>query len=292
MIRNHILIIGAMKSGTTTLFDQLAADPRIAGATPKEPGFLAFEEVFAQGWDWYDALHGFEAGTHAYALDGSTDYAKHPFVTDVQRRMASAPERRFKLIYVLRDPLARLESHARHTQLYKMEVGRFVSPRPDHSLEAGLSPVNLAVSDYAAQLDQWAEAHARGDLFVTTTDRLAADGPGLMAELSGFLGLDNLRWREDAARANGADAQTEENPALVAAGRVAPLRAVAKAILPRGAREAIKRGASRRMVAEGRFRLTEAEAEALRARYAPMLDRLAAEYGVAVPEEWRAPRGA
>ena len=287
MIRDHILIIGAMKSGTTTLFDQLAADPRIAGAQPKEAGFLAFEEVFAQGWDWYDALHGFEPDTHAYALDGSTDYTKHPFATEVRRRMATAPERRFKLIYVLRDPLDRLESHARHTQLYKMEVGRFVSPRRDHSLDAGISPVNLAVSDYAAQLDQWSEEHARGDLFVTTTERLARDGAGLMAELAGFLSLEGLRWREDAAHANSADAQREENPALVAAARLAPLRAAVKAVLPRAARDAIKRGASRPMVAEGRFRLTPEEKAKLRARYAPMLNRLESEYGVAVPQSWR-----
>ena len=48
---SYILIIGAMKSGTTSLFATLAQHPQIAPAHPKEPGFFAFEDVNAQGLD-------------------------------------------------------------------------------------------------------------------------------------------------------------------------------------------------------------------------------------------------
>ena len=43
-IKEYILIIGAMKCGTTTLFDLLAQHPQIAPCKPKEPGFFAFED--------------------------------------------------------------------------------------------------------------------------------------------------------------------------------------------------------------------------------------------------------
>ena len=56
MIRDYILIIGAMKSGTTTLYDLLAAHPAIVGARVKEPGFFAFEDSWAEGFSYYEGL--------------------------------------------------------------------------------------------------------------------------------------------------------------------------------------------------------------------------------------------
>jgi hypothetical protein len=124
MIPETILIIGSMKSGTTTLFDLLARHPAIAPARNKEPGFFAFEEVFALGFGWYDALFAFDPARHRYGLEGSTDYTKHPFCTGVAERLIASAPRRFRLIYLMRHPLRRIESHARHAQLTRREVGR------------------------------------------------------------------------------------------------------------------------------------------------------------------------
>ena len=76
MIENFAIIIGAMKAGTTTLFDHLAAHPAIAPASPKEPGFFAFEEKFDAGLASYEALFDFDAESHKWALEASTDYTK------------------------------------------------------------------------------------------------------------------------------------------------------------------------------------------------------------------------
>ena len=43
-MERYALIIGAMKAGTTTLFDHLAAHPAVAPSHPKEPGFFAFDD--------------------------------------------------------------------------------------------------------------------------------------------------------------------------------------------------------------------------------------------------------
>lgn len=291
MIEDYILIIGAMKSGTTTLFDQLARDPRIAGARPKEPGFFAFEEVHSMGWDWYESLFGFEPGQHRFALDGSTDYTKAPFVTGVAERLeaARAQGRRFKLIYVCREPVSRLMSHARHTQTTGKEVGQFVSPRERHDLDAedGLSPVNLAVSDYASQLAPYSAFTERGALFVTTTEAMAADGRTLMSELGDFLGLEGLRWHDDKARSNTKNDKRETGPLMAALSGIAPLRAGAKAILPKAAREAIKAGAQKPKLVAGRFDPTAAERDALAARYTATIAKLEQEWGLTIPPSWR-----
>lgn len=295
MITDFILIIGAMKSGTTTLFDQLARDPRIAGALPKEPGFFAFEEVRSMGWDWYEGLFGFEAGQHAYALEGSTDYAKVPFVTGVPERLeaARAEGRRFRLIYVMREPVSRLLSHARHTQATGKEVGQFASPRERHDLDApgGLSPVNLAVSDYASQLAPYAAFAERGELYCTTTDAMAADGQEVMDALSAFLGLDGLCWHEGAERSNTKADKTRPSRILEAATQNSAVTDLAKAVLPKGVREAIKERAREPIETDGRFQPTDEERAALRACYAASLDALASEHDVDVPPVWRTGTG-
>ena len=50
--RPEFLIIGAMKSGTTTLQVQLASQPGIFMTTPKEPNFFSDDDVFARGMAW------------------------------------------------------------------------------------------------------------------------------------------------------------------------------------------------------------------------------------------------
>ena len=52
----HFLVIGAMKSATSTLHNQLAAQPGIFMSTPKEPNFFSDDTVYAQGLAWYHGL--------------------------------------------------------------------------------------------------------------------------------------------------------------------------------------------------------------------------------------------
>ena len=290
MIRDFILIIGAMKSGTTTLFDQLALDPRIACATPKEPGFFAFEEVRSMGWAWYEDLFSFDPARHAYALEGSTDYTKAPFVTGVADRLeaARAEGRRFKLIYVVREPVSRLLSHARHVQAVGKEVGQFRSPRGRHDLDApdGLSPVNIATSRYADQLEPYAAFADRDELFVTTTDAMARDGQGVMDGLSAFLDLPKLAWSSEAGRANTKEDKVENAPLVEAATRTPWLVAAAKAALPASSRERIKAIGRRPVETPGRFEATTEEEATLRESYAGQLRALSDRHGVLVPSDW------
>ena len=54
MKKNFALIIGAMKSGTTSLFYYLTEHPEIAEAKDKEPHFFADDDKFAKGMDNYN----------------------------------------------------------------------------------------------------------------------------------------------------------------------------------------------------------------------------------------------
>ncbi|MDJ0630900.1 MAG: sulfotransferase domain-containing protein [Rhodobacter sp.] len=277
----YIIIIGAMKSGTTTLFDVLARHPAIAPASYKEPGFFAFDDVWAQGFDWFDTLFDFDPARHRYRLEASTDYTKAPFVTGVWDRMTARPDVDLKLLYIVRDPLKRLESHARHTERNRREIGRQVSPRPSHSFDAGISPVSLAISAYASQLDQYAEARAQGRLHVLTLEALQADPDAALAPVWAFLGLDPLALEGTLQASNAAGSQTRVHPLWAALTGIRPLLAAGKAVLPGGLRQALRQRFRKRAVeVTGRFRLDPAETAFLEDFYKADHDRLRTDYGV------------
>ena len=280
-MRRYIVIIGAMKSGTTTLYDTLARHPEISPAWYKEPGFFAFDEVWDKGFDWFDTLFDFDPARHAYRMEASTDYTKAPFVTGVWERMTARDDVEVKLIYIMRHPLRRLESHAKHTERHKREIGREVSPQPCHSLDAGLSPVSLATSAYASQLDHFEEARAAGNLHCLTLEALREDPETTMGAVWDFLGLEPLELGEKIEASNAAQDQTRVNPLWRKLTSVKPLLAIGKSVLPTGLRTLLRdRFRQEKARVEGRFKLNEGETALLETLYRDDLARLRKVYKV------------
>ena len=54
--RPDFIVIGAMKSATTTLHEQLARQPGVIMSRPKEPNFFSDDRIYARGWGWYSSL--------------------------------------------------------------------------------------------------------------------------------------------------------------------------------------------------------------------------------------------
>ena len=286
-MRRYVIIIGAMKSGTTTLFDLLAKHPAIAPASGKEPGFFAFDEVWAQGFEWFDTLFDFDPAVHRYRMEASTDYTKEPFVSGVWDRMTANKDVEVKLIYIMRHPFRRLESHANHTQRKRKEVGTSVSPRPDHALDAGFSQVSLAISAYAMQLDAFEPAWAAGNLHCLTLEALKDDPKAALDGICAFLGLDAPEHLpETLAAQNASTGRTRLNPSWGRLTRLGPPVALAKALLPTSLRKRVKAGFREDVVAEGRFRLSAAEETLLECLYRDDLARLRDTYGIDTKTHW------
>ena len=280
MIRDYVIIIGSMKSGSTTLFAQLDAHPKIAGARVKEPGFFAFEEVHSMGWDWYEDLFPWEQGTSQYALEASTDYTKYPFASGVTERFqaAEADGKRLRFIYIMRNPVDRLVSHARHTAFKKKEVGRSVSPRRDHSLDAGYSPVNLACSDYASQLEHYRPWFDRGDLHLVTLEQLVADGAGTMSAIGDFLDLPDLGFTAERAVENAMGNRRQADPLWEQMSAIGGLKQVVKTLVPEGSRKKLKKSLQKPVEIEGRFKLTADERAELNEKFSPQVRLLQDRY--------------
>ena len=106
------IIIGAMKSATSTLYDQLVSQPGIFMTVPKEPNFFSDDEQYTKGLDWYKSLYS-EAAEGDILGEASTHYTKLPTYPETIERIKQAGLKP-RLIYVMRHPVDRLISHYMH----------------------------------------------------------------------------------------------------------------------------------------------------------------------------------
>lgn len=148
--RPNFLIVGAMKSGTTTLYADLSAAPTIFIPEQKEPEILYRARSPAQALALYqkyfrDAKEGQVLG------EATTTYTMLPEFPSIASFAADALGRDIKIFYVFRDPLKRALSHVFHD----LTVGRIAH---DEVCTALLDhPRYLNVSDYTRQILPWIE---------------------------------------------------------------------------------------------------------------------------------------
>ncbi len=173
------IVIGAMKSATTTLHEQLARQPGIFMSRPKEPNFFSDDEVFARGFDWYASL--FEAAPEGSIRgESSTHYTKRPNFPDTVERLASALPG-IKLIYVMRHPIERLLSHYGH------EV---TNGRTNLGLRQAIEAVPELVdySRYAMQLEPYLSAFGPANILPVFFRRIANQPQAELERICRFLG--------------------------------------------------------------------------------------------------------
>ena len=110
--RPDFIVIGAMKSATTTLHEQLARQPGFFMSRPKEPNFFSDDSIYARVELVLVAVSG-RPSTQDLRGESSTHYTKLPdYPRTVERMVRDLP--RLKLIYVMRHPIDRLMSQYVH----------------------------------------------------------------------------------------------------------------------------------------------------------------------------------
>ncbi|MDF1563929.1 MAG: sulfotransferase [Deltaproteobacteria bacterium] len=176
------LIIGAMKSATTSLFRDLGYSPAVFLPEDKEPNSLTSEAVLSgEGRRAYEALF---SGATAGQLCGeaSTAYTKRPEIDGVAGRAHALLGPELKLIYLVRDPVERIISHHHH------DVARGVAS-PDIDAEVRRQPRYLDISRYAYQLEPWIETFGRDHLLILRFEDFTARRREVVDEVCRFLGL-------------------------------------------------------------------------------------------------------
>jgi hypothetical protein len=173
------VVIGAGKSGTTTLHRWLAAQPDVFQASVKEPRF--FSQHWDNGLDWYADLFA-GAAPDELAGEASTNYTDPRYDEVVAFRMAEIlPNAR--LVYLVRHPIERLRSQ------YRYHLRRAVVSAPLR--EAVREPHNLYLgrSLYATRLQPFITRFAREQLLVVRFEDLVGDNATAWNRILHHLGL-------------------------------------------------------------------------------------------------------
>ena len=175
------VIVGAMKSATTSLYSWLRDQPDVFMAHPKETNFFSRAKDWGRGIQWYEAQF---AGALPGQLKGeaSVDYSSPERSTVAAQRMSSIVPYA-KLVYVIRHPIDRLRSHYRH------EVQRGRERRS--LIEALEEPDNPYVGNslYYRCLLPYVERFPRDQILVVRFDDLIRDGDQGWRNVLAFLGL-------------------------------------------------------------------------------------------------------
>lgn len=226
------ILIGAMKCGTTTLHEQLAAQDGFFMSTPKEPNFFSDDNVFANGIAWYrDLFRLAPAGT--LAGESSTHYTKLPTHPNTLARLRPVlPHARF--VYVMRHPVDRLISHYIHewTQgVIRQPISEALDEHPEL----------IDYGRYAYQLRPWIDAFGRDRILPVFFERMTAAPEAELSRIAAFLGARAaVTWREEQAATNVSAERIRKFPLydLLVDNPVATR--LRRALVPRSLRDRIK----------------------------------------------------
>jgi len=190
--RPNLFIIGAMKSGTTSLHTYLNTHPSVFMCEPKEPCYFVHPDQL--NWDKMRKLQlwGHEerylqlfkaAGDAEIIGESSTLYAKFPHITDIPQRIAQFnPDARF--IYVMRDPIKRTISHYWHEVRQGNEYRDLLTAIKENQLYQD-------VSNYPMQLDQFYTVFGRDRILTLVFEDMVADTSKVVRQVFEWLGVDS-----------------------------------------------------------------------------------------------------
>lgn len=178
MINCCAVLVGGMKCGTTSLNAYVRQHPEIA--TPKskkDVHFFSGDENWERGWQWYWRRWEYDPAMHKVAYESTTQYAKFPQYTLVAERMAQI-DRELKLLYLLRNPLDRIESHLAHNVA-----------RGHATLEECRKTMGRAIqfSSYAMQIGKFREFLPEVEILLLDFAELKADPRNLLRKVEDFL---------------------------------------------------------------------------------------------------------
>jgi len=187
-------IIGAMKSATSSLHEQLARQPGFFMSEPKEIYFFSDDHVWAQGMDWY-AKHFEGAKEGDLVGESTTHYAKLPtYPHTISRIQENTPDAKF--IYVMRHPIDRLVSQFIH-QWTEKEIAVGIDEAIDKHEEL------IAYSLYTMQLTPFFETFGQENVLPVFFDRFRAHPQEELDRVCEFLGYSGKpEFVEDLGRQN------------------------------------------------------------------------------------------
>ena len=199
-------VIGAMKSGTTTLFHDLSLHPRIRLADKESPGLGRHDPTDPAGLDAY-LRQWRDAGPTDVLGEVACHYAMAPLHPSPAGRAARVSPRA-RVVYIVREPVSRIISHHHH------DVASGVAD-PDIDRAVRSDPRFLDYSRYATQLDAWRRHFHDSSIRVIRFEDYVRHRRAETSSLLDWLGLPPLAETVDLDRRDNASASRQAARGLV-----------------------------------------------------------------------------
>jgi len=210
------IIIGAAKSGTTTLYKYLCKHPQVYMGPGKEPAFFAFDENYSQGIEWYTSLFS-AAQPNQICGEASTDYTKYPQFPETPARIAQTLPQ-VKMIYIMRNPVERAYS-------YYIQITRGQKIQETFEEQIKRTSICLDASFYMMQIERYLQFFPRASFLFLLMEELIDNPAATMEKVCTFIGVEtqiNLT-EEGKITANSRNNWFEKN---IRAKITAPLKAI------------------------------------------------------------------
>ncbi|MBN8429469.1 sulfotransferase domain-containing protein [Microbulbifer salipaludis] len=201
--RPDFIIIGAMKSATTTIYEQLRLLDGVYMPDLKEPNFFSDDSQYARGASWYETL--FEAAKADDILgEASTHYTKIPTYPQCFARLSDAlPD--VKLVYIMRDPIDRLVSQYIHEWSCN-------NIRVDINHAIDLYPELVKYSCYATQLSPYITHYGKENILPVFFERIKRNPAQELSRIAKFIGYKGeVAWIDAHAKTNVSSARLRTN---------------------------------------------------------------------------------
>ena len=194
----NFLVIGAQKSGTTSLYRSLGRHPEMVRAAHKELHY--FDREHGRGRAWYERQLPSRLRVFARRLIGRRTVSGE--ATPVYLALPDVPARvrallpDVRLVALLRDPTRRAISHYHHRVRNQGESRPMTAvldaelSRAARSGESSLPPLGyLARGHYAEQLERWLKHYPRGQMLVLPAEPFYANPAPTVRRVADFVGL-------------------------------------------------------------------------------------------------------
>jgi len=278
---NFAFIIGAMKSGTTSLFEILSQHPQVCPSKKKEPDYFTKDtndhshEGYLSLWDWQD-------NAHSIALESSVAYTKAPYILGVPEQIHRSKLGQYRFIYMLRNPLTRIESQVRH--------GLFAGW--GKSLDTGIPEDAVNFSSYAMQLDKYLEYFPIDNIMLITLDEFKHYPDAVLTRICQFLEIDTnyVFQNVDKTRNSGEFFNSSATISRITQSNIGQF--ITYKILPKKIKNWLRNTIARLNKINnissnlGRWQLTPEERDVILNGLADDLKRLESDFGIDVQKYW------
>jgi Sulfotransferase domain len=177
----NLIVIGGLKCGTTSLHHYLNLHPEIAMSRPKELNFFVSELNWELGPEWYASHFDRSAPVRG---ETSPHYTNLPRFDGVAARMRELLGEQARIVYMVREPIARMLSHYFHN------VGGGYESRPLAEALGDPESAYVQRSRYAMQLDPYLDAFDREQIMIVANEELAGEREATVRRVFEFCGVD------------------------------------------------------------------------------------------------------